>query len=230
MPQTDETITTPPAVVRRTLPYERIKQAILAGELAPGQPLTESALAAWCGVSRTPIRESLTRLQEDGLIERTSRGLVVREISPEEVLDIYDTRVVLESSAARFAADRRTTRDILEMKHILEMTAEIDPDDLDAMQRYETNAAFHRVVWRASHNASLIDLLERLNVHLGRHSATTLSYPGRWADATREHALIVEAIVNHDGPEAARLSAQHFNEARDIRLRLYVETTTAQRR
>src|SRR5690606_35558099 len=99
----------PPA--RPPSPYERIKEAIIAGDLAPGQPVVETALAEWCQVGRTPIREALTRLEQDGLLIRTSRGLVVRERSPDVILDIYETRILLEAAAARTAAARRTQLD-----------------------------------------------------------------------------------------------------------------------
>ena len=84
----------------RVQPYEILQQAILRGELAPGQPLVETTLAARYNVSRTPIREALTRLEQDRLVERTDRGLVVRRRSPEQILDIYETRIALEATAA----------------------------------------------------------------------------------------------------------------------------------
>jgi len=205
---------------RRLSPYVRIKQAILSGDLSPGQVLTESSLAEWCQVSRTPIRESLSRLQHDGLVERTERGLLVRDITPGEVLDIYETRVILESAAARMAAERRDSRDLLNMRVALSRAVTVDDGDPTAMA--VSNSDFHRVVWQASHNRSLVDMLERLNMHLGRHPATTLAYPGRWHAATEQHELLVEAIMDRDADGAADLASQHFNEARDIRLKLFV--------
>src|SRR5882757_42838 len=103
-------------ISRRTPPYDRIKQAIMDGELLPSEQLVELALAEWCLVSRTPIREALTRLEQDGLVRRTDRGMTVRENSPEEILDLYDTRIVLESRAAFVAAERRTTMDLRTMR------------------------------------------------------------------------------------------------------------------
>ena len=76
----------------RVSPYDMLKRAILSGGLAPGQSLVETSLAEWCGVSRTPIREALTRLEQDGLVHHYDGGLVVRVRSPEEILDIYETR------------------------------------------------------------------------------------------------------------------------------------------
>ena len=88
--------------------YEQLRQSIIEGRLLPGESLVEANLASTYGVSRTPIREALTRLQQDGLVHRGDRGLVVRESTPEEILDIYETRVILEAQAARLAAKRRT--------------------------------------------------------------------------------------------------------------------------
>jgi DNA-binding GntR family transcriptional regulator len=204
---------------RKTSPYERLTQAILTGELPPGQPLVETALAAWCNVSRTPVREALTRLQQDGLVVRSERGLVVRERSPEEILDIYETRIELEAMAARVAAMRRSHLDVLTMRRIVQTLDEVDPTDEIAMSN--GNRQFHRSVWRASHNESLTDLLRRLDLHLARYPSTTLSQPGRWAEGNREHRGIVDAVEAGDGAAAHTLTAEHFTKARDLRLMLW---------
>jgi DNA-binding GntR family transcriptional regulator len=204
---------------RRVTPYERLTQAIMSGELEPGEQLVESALAEWCEVSRTPIREALTRLEQDGLVQRGEHGLVVRESSPEEILDIYETRIVLESRAAGVAAERRTSLDLMAMRRAVERAHRVGTDDPYAMA--ETNREFHRTVWRASHNESLIDLLERLNLHLGRYPATTLAYPGRHDASHNEHGELVAAIEARDSELAAAVASRHFTEARDIRLRLW---------
>lgn len=181
--------------------------------------MVESALAEWCEVSRTPIREALTRLEQDGLVQRGDRGLVVRESSPEEILDIYEIRVVLEATGARIAADRRTSHDLLYMRRMLDRMSRYDADDPTGMTA--SNREFHRTIWRASHNQSLIDLLERLNLHLGRYPATTLAYPGRWQAARDEHERLVDAIEARDGAKAYEIASDHFSAARDIRLRLW---------
>jgi DNA-binding GntR family transcriptional regulator len=208
-----------PSATRKASPYERIKQAILSGELEPGQQLVEAHIAEWCEVSRTPVREALTRLQQDGLVGRGDRGLVVRESSPDEILDLYETRIVLEATAARFAADRRTDHDLRQLRRVLSKMAEVDTDKADEMAA--VNAEFHQLVWRASHNGPLVDLLERLTMHLGRYPATTLAYPGRWDSANAEHAELLEALEARDSETAARIATEHFTEARDIRLKLW---------
>ncbi|MHA6795583.1 GntR family transcriptional regulator [Pseudonocardia bannensis] len=204
---------------RKASPYERLKQAIMSGELPPGEPLVELALAEWCNVSRTPVREALTRLEQDGLIQRNDRGLIVRESSPEEILDIYDTRIVLESKAAAVAAERRTSIDLVAMRRAEERAHRVDTDDPHALA--ERNREFHRTVWRASRNESLIDLLERLNLHLGRYPATTLAYPGRQDTSHVEHHDLVDAIEARDPETASAIATRHFTAARDIRLRLW---------
>lgn len=209
----------PEPAERRVAPYEMLKQAILRGELEPGQPLVETVLAAWCQVSRTPIREALTRLEQDGLVDRTDRGLVVRERSPEEIMDLYETRVVLEATVGRVAAERRSAHDIRVLRRLLAFCEEVDASDPPAT--VAANQQFHRALWRASHNESLLDLLERLNLHLSRYPETTLSYPGRWEQACKEHAELVDAVEARDGDRAHDLAMQHFTEARDIRLRLF---------
>ena len=211
--------TAPADSSRRLTPYEKLTQAIMTGELVPGQPLIETALAEWCKVSRTPIREALTRLQQDGLVVRSDRGLVVRERSPEEILDIYETRIGLEAMAARVAASRRSYLDVVTMRGIAERLDAVDTSDEAAMAA--ANRTFHRSVWRASHNESLSDLLRRLDLHLARYPSTTLSQPGRWAEGNAEHRAIIEAIDAQDADRAHELAAAHFTKARDLRLALW---------
>lgn len=206
----------------RLTPYEWIKQAIMSGTLVPGQPLVEISLAEQCQVSRTPVREALTRLEQDGLVQRTAQGLVVRESSPGEIIDLYETRVVLESKAAQVAASRHTRADMSAIKRTAENYRRVDPDDVDRM--VDLNREFHRSVWYASHNLSLIDLLERLNMQLGRRPSTTLRYSGRRETTLIEHDQIITAIAEGDAEAAAIAASLHFNAALDIQLKLLEES------
>jgi DNA-binding GntR family transcriptional regulator len=209
----------PPVAPSGESPYERIKSAILSGELQPGQALVELSLADWCQVSRTPIREALGRLQQDGLVERGDRGWMVRETSPEQILDIYETRIALEATAARLAAERRTTHDLMAMRRLATRMVDSAPENL--AEKAALSAQFHHALWRASHNESLIDILERLSMHLGRYPETTLAYPGRWDIAIAEHEQIISAISGRDSELAEKLATEHYAGARDIRLALW---------
>lgn len=206
---------------RKASPYERLKNAIVSGELVPGQPLVETALAEWCEVSRTPIREALTRLEHDGLVERTDRGLAVRERSPDEILDIYEARIALEATAARVAAERRTSHDLLLLGRVADGMEALVDGDVDRM--VDLNGQFHRAIRKATRNEALIDLLERLDLHLLRYPATTLSSPGRWTVANQQHRELIESIAQRDAVAAAHIATGHFSDARDIRLRLWEE-------
>lgn len=201
----------------KATPYQMLKAAILDGTLEPGAPLVELQLAEWCGVSRTPIREALTRLEHDGLVERNERGTVVRQRSPEEILDIYEIRVVLEAMAARLAAERHTRMDQIRLSKTLERwqetTEETAPGEL-----MNINQELHRATWLASHNQALIDLLERLSLHLGRYPVTTLTAPGRLKAALSEHQELIDAIFARDQDTAADVATKHFTAALRIRL------------
>lgn len=206
---------------RAATPYERVKQEVLRGELLPGEVLVEATLAERLDVSRTPVREALLRLEQDGLVSRTDRGVVVRERSPEEILDIYSIRILLESAAARTAAERRSDLDILSLRRAEGMIESLETEDPGA--RADANRRFHQAVWRATHHEPLTDLLQRIDLHLARYPMTTLTYPGRWEASMPEHRAIVDAIEARDGDAAADLATIHFTAAREIRLRLWTE-------
>lgn len=200
--------------------YEQLKRAILAGELAAGQPLLETQLADTYGVSRTPIREALHRLQQDGIVERADRGLRVAEGSAEQILEIYEARVVLEAAVCEAAARRRTEIDLARLHGIL---ASAPRDDPSAAEKVASNQQFHEAVWQASHNGTWVDLLSRLNTHLQRYPSTTLTAVGRWEEALGEHAALLDAIERGDAEAASRIGRDHMTKARDVRLRMWRE-------
>jgi DNA-binding GntR family transcriptional regulator len=191
----------------------------MSGELTPSQPLVEATLAEWCQVSRTPIREALMRLEQDGLAQRTDRGLIVRESSPDEILDLYETRIVLESMAAEVAAKRYTSFDLIAIRRAGQRYAATGTEDPRALA--DRNREFHRAIWLASHNRPLVDLLERLDMHLGRYPITTLTFPGRFELSVKEHDDLVAAIRDRDATKAADIASHHFSAAQDIRLKLW---------
>ena len=201
--------------------YERLRDEVVSGQLPEGAPLVEATVATRYGTSRTPVREALRRLEQDGLVERGARGLRVRIRGPEEILEIYEVRILLEAAAARHAAVRHTRLDLIRIGLAMDAAAAVDPADPDAMAA--ANRAFHEEVWAASRNVTLIDLLTRVNSHVARYPATTLTSPGRWAEALRQHGDLVRAIESRDGDAAARIADDHMTGARDIRLRMYAE-------
>jgi len=184
------------------------------GDAAAG---VETSLATRLGVSRTPIREALRRLEQDGLVERTSRGTRVVERSPEQILEIYELRILLEGQAARAAAERATSLDINRLRAIHEQMEAAGPDD--DQHRVRLNRLFHEALWAASHNGTLVEVIDRLIAHL--HPQTTLRFPGRWDSILREHGELLAAITEHRADDAAAIATEHMTQAREIRLQLY---------
>ena len=188
------------------------------GELRPGRPLVETAMAKAFGVSRTPVREALRRLEQDGIVQRVGRQLVVRVTTPEEVLEIYDCRVVLEGMAAQWAARHRTDYDLALLERSLTLMAQ--QQDRTPVEMVRTNQIFHDQLWISSHNSTLCDLLDRLEVHIRRYPEPTVSQPGRWETAMAEHRAILDAIRQRDTELAGLLSSAHMTASRDLRLRM----------
>jgi DNA-binding GntR family transcriptional regulator len=205
--------------------YEQLRDDVVTGRFDSGEPLVETALAALYGVSRTPVREALRRLEQDGLVERGSRGMQVRSRSPEEILEIYEVRIILEAAAARAAAERRTTLDLMRLEQLHEAMLGTASDDAAAIA--EHNRRFHEELWHASHNSTLIDLLTRLGAHLVRFRETTLTYDGRWQTVLEDHSALLAAVRDGDGDRAADISTTHMMGARDTRLKMYAAAKTS---
>lgn len=195
--------------------YNRMKDDILVGVLGPGTPLVETALATRYAVSRTPVREALRRLEHDGLLERGPRSLQVRQSTPQEIFDLNDVRTVLETSAARKAAERHTELDLVLLYDLLER---MEREDLDVPERVRLNRQFHASVWHAGHNSTLCQTLERLYLTEVPALHTTLASTLRWRQAVAEHRAVVDAIATGDAETAARVLEEHLRIGRDLRL------------
>ena len=199
--------------------YERLRGEIVEGTFDAGANLVEIALAERYGTSRTPIREALRRLEQDGLVERGDRGMRVRTRSPEEILEIYEVRIALEATAASAAATRHTDLDLIRVRKAQSAMDSVPSEDPVAMMA--ANRAVHEAIWAASHNGTVVDLLSRLNNHLTRYPATTLEKAGRWQEALAEHHALIEAIEARDSARAGALAEAHMTKARDLRLQIY---------
>jgi len=200
-------------------PYEEIKARILEGKLSPEERVVASTLASELGVSRTPVREALQRLEHDGLVEREGSGLRVRGCSPEELVRIYEARIPLEVAVAGAAAIRRSDVDLLRLSSILdryEKTCERPPEELLVL-----DGEFHRAIWEAGHNEVLVDLLARLRLHLGRYPMTALHLEGRNVASIEEHRELLEAITTGDRMRAEEIGRVHMSRALKARLTLW---------
>jgi len=196
----------------------RLKDAIRRGRFQPGRRIREAEVAAWLGVSRTPVREAFRRLQSDGLLKLTPwRGAVVAELDRAQVEELYATRRSLEGTAAALAAKHASEAEIAVFFDLLDQ-------DLAAIEnvkrRARINRQFHQALYRAAHNRYLMQALNALSDSLALLKSTTYEVPGRPDQARREHSKIAEAIRRRDPDAAERATRAHIDSAEIARLEL----------
>jgi len=199
--------------------YEMIKQRLLSQELEPGTKLREEDLADQLGVSRTPVREAINKLEREGLVEIIPRyGTFVANISSKDVEEIYQIREALECLAMRLALPRFRKDKLLELAHLhKECKVPVEKGDFDPFIKVDT--AFHDLLVKLSKNKRLIRLMSNLNnqIRLGR--LESFSVPGRARKSLAEHQRIIEAMLRGSAEEAENLVRQHSRNAKDNILR-----------
>ncbi|MBI4491427.1 MAG: GntR family transcriptional regulator [Chloroflexi bacterium] len=207
--------------------YQRLRAAILRGQLPPGARLVEWNLAAEFGVSRTPVREALKRLSGEGLVAvDASRGLVVRGLSLREVEEIYEVLEMLEAPATRLAAQRRSPEELAKLRVVLELMAEYtERGQTDAL--VQANSKFHGVIAQAARNEWLLETMRGIHDFVPRFSLASFASLERSQEVLEEHVAIVRALERGDGDEAERLARQHLARARSFLARLALEQEAA---
>jgi GntR family transcriptional regulator, trigonelline degradation regulator len=199
--------------------YEELKAAIVDLRLAPGDPLREATLAGQLGVSKTPIREALTRLEQEGLVETTSfKGAVVTGYSRQDLIEIYELRELLENAAARAAAESMAEADRARLSRISRESRKLKKDK-DAAGLAALLSEFDDVVFDQVRNSRIRALVENLRAHLTRIGHLTAEIPGRIEASVDEHEKIVDAIAARDSELAERQMREHIRSVRDDQLR-----------
>jgi DNA-binding GntR family transcriptional regulator len=195
-----------------------LREAILDGVLPPSAWLRESELAEAFKVSRTPVREALRRLADEGLAVKTAHhGTVVASLSLEDVLALYVVREDLEGLAARLAAVRSPQGLVADLDDInAQMRRAAGEGDVDRLAKL--NLAWHRALRTGAANPYLERFLNQVEHAVRRLPATTLIHPGRPDEVLREHEAVARAIKEGDGEAAEREAKAHMRRAREIRL------------
>jgi len=204
--------------------YELILDAIDTGIYKPGSRLVESELAERFGVSRTPIREALQRLETQNLLTRDGRSLIVASLDHSQLSELYVVRGTLEGLAARLAARHSTPEERAVLRDMLEADRKLVGDPM-AMSR--ANRRFHKQVHLASHNRFLVQQLDLVHRSMALLASTSIAVDGRPTDTMEEHEQIVRAIEEGDGDAADRALREHISQAFIIRLRLDAEAVEA---
>lgn len=197
--------------------YELVLDAIDTGLYLPGERLVESELADRFGVSRTPIREALQRLETQSLLKREGRSLIVASLDHNQLAELYAVRAELEGLAAQLAAQHAGAEEIRVLREMVENDRNL-LDQPDALAR--ANRRFHRQLHLASHNRYLVQQLELVHRSMALLVATSLSAEGRSSKAVGEHDAIVTAIEAGDGAAAGRALRAHISKAFETRLKL----------
>ena len=190
---------------------ETLRDAIRKGILEPGERLMEVQLADELGISRTPVREAIRKLEQEGyVIMMPRRGTYVSDISTGDVKEIFEIRSALESLAAGLAARRIEPDELETLQNLLiEIEGYIAKNDIEKI--VETDIKFHGLLYKVSRNERLANIINNLKEQLARFRTLSMSYPGRLQETLEEHSEMVEAIANGD-VSAARDAAEHHME------------------
>jgi DNA-binding GntR family transcriptional regulator len=192
--------------------YTRLRRAIVLGNMRPNERLVESELATALKVSRTPVREGLQRLAAEGLIRSVRRGWVVRELSLDEVREIYEVREALEGFAARLAAQRATLAHLRKLEQIIERRNRT-PVPQRRRELVSTNDLFHQTVFRASGNERLCREIVRTSEYYFNMRVASLYTDEEMAASACQHSDLVEALRNHDRDRAEQITRDHVRDA-----------------
>lgn len=192
-----------------------LREGILARRFRPGQRMREVELTEWLGISRTPIRQALSRLEIEGLLTLQPRvGLVVATLDDEATEELYEIRSVLEAAAASLSVRHATPRDLDALRDLVAREADL-PRDPDI--RFAHNFEFHAAIYRAAHNRFLVKSLGALNDAIALLGATTMAAEGRLDAALDEHRALVAAIGDRDAARAEALARAHIETALTLR-------------
>ncbi len=195
--------------------FEALESEILKGELERGETLSENKISARLGVSRTPVREALQRLEQEGLVKtEPGKGAVVLGISQGDLLDIYEIRIRIEGLAARYAARSITDEQIKEMRDLVELQ-EFYAAKNDSQNLRDLDSKFHSMIYKFCTSRILTDTLASLHHRIERFRRISVEMGGRGNLSVEEHRDIAEALAAHDEDKAERLLIEHIKNARD---------------
>lgn len=192
--------------------FEQIENDILSETYKKGEILTESRLSASLGVSRTPIREALRRLEQEHLIEESGKGAIVIGISEEDLEDIFLIRSKLEGLLCKTAATKHTAEDLEKLKEAIELqeyyTEKGDPDKIRQMDN-----KFHETLYKIGGKNVFYEILVSLHKKIQKYRRASVSDKSRASASLSEHKAIYNAIASGDGERAYELSLEHIKNA-----------------
>lgn len=197
----------------RELVSDALREAIVNGTLHAGERLMEIQLAEDMGVSRTPVREAIRKLELEGFVVMLPRkGAYVADISIKDINEVFEIRTALDGLAAGLAAERITESELEQLERLLvEIGTSIEQGDLESAVEIDTR--FHDILYKASRNDRLVGFIGNLRELFQRFRTISMGYPGRLKETIEEHKRLVEAISQRDVELAQTLAREHMENA-----------------
>ena len=198
---------------------EALRDAIRRGILEPGERLMEVQLAEELGISRTPVREAIRKLEQEGyVIMMPRRGTYVSSVSVHDVKEIFEIRSALESLSTGLATRRIEPEELEKLRSLLtEIEGHIERRDIDKI--VATDIEFHGLLYQVSRNDRLVAIISNLKEQLARFRTLSMSYPGRLQETLEEHRAMVEAIAAGDVEAARDAAERHMERAEETLLK-----------
>ena len=200
----------------REMVYEELKIQILTGQIVPGTRMMEVDLAEEMGVSRTPIREAIRKLEKEGLVTiEPRRGAYASMISTQDMVEILEVRQDLEGLAAYFAATRMSPVEMEELKEIADKYNDaVKSGNMKELIRYDTQ--FHRLIVDSCHNKILVSMVEQLQELVLRFRYIYYDNFKRGEEMPREHQEIIDAIASGDADRARAAADVHIDRLKQL--------------
>ena len=204
----------------RDVVFQTLRQAILRGELKPGERLMEIHLAQRLGVSRTPVREAIRKLELEGLVLMIPRkGAVVAEITVSDLEDVLEVRLALEELAVKHACRRITPEQLREVERLAEAFRNtLDGDDVGACAQADMN--FHEAIYEATGNSRLVQILNNLREQMYRYRMEYLKDRQSHRQLTQEHGEILQALRERDETSALAATVRHIERQKEYIIRM----------
>ena len=188
--------------------YARVKEMAILYEFRPGERLNEVQLSERLNTSRTPLREALNRLATEGFLTFTSKpGFYCRTLTPQDVNDLYESRIAIESQTAKLAIERSTDKELIELRQLVSVS-DSQISNKSEKELLEEDEEFHLKIATLSKNLELKRIL--LNINERIHFIRSIDRNRRKYETEEEHRMLVNAIINRDQNEAVKILEQHI--------------------
>ena len=196
--------------------FEQLEHDILSGKYPRGEMLSEMRLSTELGVSRTPVREAIRRLEQENILEESGRGMVVVGITREDLMDMYEIRMQVESMAVRRAATNISDSELQEMREIIDLqryyAEKKSPESSNEIRNLDSR--FHELLYRSSGSRTYYQVLRSLHKKVTKYRMASVSKHTRALKSIEEHEAIYQALAAHDADQACAAAKRHMENAR----------------